>query len=166
MADPILLPDCPDLRARAEAIARARHARIAAAVGVTEIVGEWNDGPMDVRDYLIDAALAELRDLSTDIGRDQGCRLLWALLTGQEPEWCPGWIRLESDGFKLCSAATRYAYIIVVDPGLGQSAGSITEDFRGEWWVQIADVNSMTPAEALAAAINAALDWRRGVFNG
>lgn len=162
MADPILLPDCPELRARAEAIARDRYAAFLPLLRPLGFMPyPWDDSAFEARACFVDAALAELRDLSTPTGWDHACRWLWALLTKQEPEWCPAWTRLTPDGFKLCSMATRYAYVIVVEPGLGQRAGSITEDFSGEWWIRIADVNSMTPTEAIAAAITAALDWRR-----
>ena len=148
MSDPVYLPDCPELRKRAEAITRQRLGYISVPFG------------FGMRGRVLTAILAELRDLSTPFGRDQGCRLLWALLTGVEPEWCPVWRPLGSQGFVL--EVHRVGSINIVNVCEGFVSGDVHEWFHGERWVYIAGISSLSPTEALAAAIVAALEWRRG----
>jgi len=157
MADPILLPDCPDLRARAEAIARARFERMESHFG--SLSQRWAERPVRERSRYAEAALAELRDLSTPTGRDHACRWLWALLTGEEPEWCPVWFALTESHFGLMIRGfSRNGWIDVINSGRTGLAGYDASVGR----LYAPGTSDMTHTEALAAAIAAALDWRRG----
>lgn len=158
MADPILLPDCPELRARAEAIARARLEvlRLDSRMGHAP---SWDDRSDSVRDIFITAALAELRDLSTPTGRDHACRWLWALLTSEEPEWCPAWHRRMGVGFRISMTWKATEAIDFIPPGPTDVSGTFYADSN---YVALADANTLPWDEGLRAAITAALDWRRG----
>ena len=164
MADPILLPDCPELRARAEAIARARYAALLPLLRPLGFMPySWDDPAFEARACFVDAAFAELRDLSTDIGRDQGCRWLWELLTGEDPAWCPAWHRRMGVGFRISMTWKATEAIDFIPPGPADVSGTFYADSN---YVALADANTFTWAEGLRAAITAALDWRRGVSNG
>lgn len=158
MADPILLPDCPELRARAEAIARARYANGREANGLGNPSWTWDHAPAYVRAFQLRSALAELRDLSTPAGRDHACRWLWALLTGEEPEWCPAWHRRMDVGFRISMTWKATEAIDFIPPGPADVSGTFYADSN---YVALADANTLPWDDGLRAAITAALDWRR-----
>ena len=146
-----LLPDCPELRARAEAITRERLSYVSVPVGA------------GLRARVLSAVLAEHRDLSTPTGLDQGCRLLWVLLTGEEPEWCPAWHQREGVGFRISTTWKATEAIDFIPPGPEDVSGTFYAESN---YVALAGADTLQRAEGLHAAITAVLDWRRGVSNG